>query len=70
VENMVDPDRPHDNIIRRMRSACWVTKAIDTTYVILIAFAWQNNGYANEPQCYVSRYIACLLEVIDICIEE
>ena len=33
----------HDNIIRRMRFACWITKAIDThsEYIILIAFAMQ-----------------------------
>jgi hypothetical protein len=32
-----------DNIIRRMRIACWVTKATDThsEYVILIAFPRQ-----------------------------
>jgi hypothetical protein len=32
-----------DNIIRRMRFACWVTKATDTLniYVILIAFPRQ-----------------------------
>jgi hypothetical protein len=28
--NMVQPDRPHDNIIRRMRIACRITKATDT----------------------------------------
>jgi hypothetical protein len=33
-----------DNIIRRMRIACWITKATDrhSEYVILIAFAWQH----------------------------
>ena len=32
-----------DNIIRRMRFACWVTKATDThsEYIILIAFSQQ-----------------------------
>ena len=40
---MVEPDRPHDNIIQRMRFACWITKATDThsEYVILIAFPRQ-----------------------------
>ena len=43
MENMVQPDRPHDNIIRRMRLACSITKAPDThsDYVILLAFPWQ-----------------------------
>jgi hypothetical protein len=26
-KNMVEPDRVHDNTIRRMRFACWITKA-------------------------------------------
>jgi hypothetical protein len=32
-----------DNKIRRMRFACWITKATDThsEYVILTAFPWQ-----------------------------
>jgi hypothetical protein len=32
-----------DNIIRRMRFACWITKATDThsEYIILIAFPWE-----------------------------
>jgi hypothetical protein len=32
-----------DNIIRRMRFACWITKATDThsEYLIVIAFALQ-----------------------------
>jgi hypothetical protein len=40
-----------DNIIRRMRFACWITKATDThsQYVILIPSDGKN-GYANAPQ--------------------
>jgi hypothetical protein len=32
-----------DNIIKRARLACWITKATDTQpeYVKLLAFAWQ-----------------------------
>ena len=42
------------NIKRRMRIACWITKATDThsEYVILIVFH-SNIGYANAPQCYI-----------------
>jgi hypothetical protein len=49
-----------DNIIQRMRFACWITKATDThsEYVIFIAFHG-NNCYANAPQCYVYTDIAC-----------
>ena len=37
---MADRDNLHDNIIRRMRFACWKTNATDThsEFVILIAF--------------------------------
>jgi hypothetical protein len=60
-KNMVEPDRLQmTNIIRRMRFACWITKATDThsEYVILTAFPRQ--------QCLRERalmlrytYIAC-----------
>jgi hypothetical protein len=48
-----------DNIMRRMRITCWITKATDrhSEYVILIAFPG-NNGYANAPQSYVYTYWA------------
>ena len=51
-----------DNIIRRMRFTCWVTKATDThsVYVILIALPRQQN-YMNAPQCYVTRTLPVLL---------
>jgi hypothetical protein len=41
-KNIVEPDRPQ-MAIRRMRFACWITKATDThsEYVILIAFPRQ-----------------------------
>jgi hypothetical protein len=38
-KNMVDPDMLHNNITRRMRTACWITKATDTLKIFnLIAF--------------------------------
>jgi hypothetical protein len=51
-----------DNIIRRMRFACWISKATDThsECVILLLFHG-NNGYANAPQCYVIRKLPVLL---------
>jgi hypothetical protein len=47
-----------DNIIRRMRFACWITKATDThsEYVILIAF--QRQQWLRERY----TYIACLVD--------
>jgi hypothetical protein len=43
-----------DNIIRRMRIACWITKATVTQseYVIFLFFHG-NNGYENALQYYV-----------------
>jgi hypothetical protein len=47
-----------DNIIRRMRVACWATKARDThsVYVIIIAFS-------TETMVYVFTYISWLVIV-------
>jgi hypothetical protein len=52
LKNMAEPGRPRMKI-RRMRFACWVTKATDKhpEYVILIA-VYANNGYANAPEYY------------------
>jgi hypothetical protein len=60
VEHMVDLDRPQT--IRRMRFACWITKATHThsEYVILTAFPQQQ----RLRECaWVLRYtyIACLV---------
>ena len=57
----------NDNIIRRMRSSCWITKATHThsKYVILIAFPPQE----CHPQTrlivteYTYIYISCLIIV-------
>jgi hypothetical protein len=52
-----------DNIIRRMRFACWVTKATDThsEYVIVYALLFHsNNGYKKAPQYYVIRTLLLL----------
>ena len=57
---MVEPDRPQ-MAIRRMRSACWITKATNTrsNYVILIAFPLQQRlrERASMLRC---TYVACL----------
>ena len=51
-----------DNIIRRMRFACWITKATDTysEYVTLLLVFHGNSGFVNAPQCYVYMHISCL----------
>ena len=52
-----------DNIIRRMRFACWITKATNThsEYVILIAFPPRQVLDLHAPLCYIFRYVACLV---------
>ena len=50
----------HENIIRRMRIACWITKATDTDseYVLLIGFPRQQ--WLRERVCSVRWYVHCL----------
>jgi hypothetical protein len=49
-----------DSIIRRMRFACWITKATDThsEYVILIAF--QRQQWLRERASMLRLYVHCL----------
>ena len=49
-----------DNIIRRMRFTCWITKATDThpEYVIFIAFPQQH--WLRERASMLRLYVHCL----------
>jgi hypothetical protein len=47
-----------DNIIRRMRIACCITKATDTLRICI--FFHGNNGYANAPQFYFIHILPVL----------
>jgi len=51
VENMLQPDRLQITI-RRMRFACWITKATDVQLenILFIAFP-RKNGYENAHEC-------------------
>jgi hypothetical protein len=51
-----------DNIIRRMRVACWITKAANTNseYVIHIAFPSQQ-WLRERPSLLLCTYIASLV---------
>ena len=51
------------NIIRRMRSACWITKATDTylEYVILIGFT-RRQWLRERASMLRYTYTACLTE--------
>jgi hypothetical protein len=56
-----------DNIIRRMRFACWITKATDThsEYVLLIALTWQQLLRERASMLRYS-YIACIVLKISV----
>ena len=52
----------YNTIIRRMRSARWITKGTDTLRIHNKFLLYHNsNGYINAPECYVYRYIVCLV---------
>jgi hypothetical protein len=56
-----------DNIIWCMRILCWITYAppppthTHTQNMKYLLLFHGTNGYAKAPQCYVHKYIACLL---------
>ena len=61
----------HATIIRRMRVACWITKAADThthTHTLRICnidcFFHGNNGDANASQCYLIRILPVLFIIV------
>jgi len=52
-----------DNIICRMRTACWMIKATVTLRIILFFLQQNTSSYANAPQCYLYTYIACPVKI-------
>jgi hypothetical protein len=54
-----------DNIIRRMRFACWISKATDThsEYVILIVFP-RKQWLRERASVLRYTYIACLVFIL------
>jgi hypothetical protein len=61
VEKYVEPDRPQ-TITRRMRFACWITKATHTEYVIII-FSPLQQLFRERDSLLRYNYIACLVLV-------
>jgi hypothetical protein len=57
-----------DNIIRRMRLACRITKATDThsEYVILF-LSYDSNGYTSSPRSYVIITLSVYQEIPTRC---
>ena len=56
-----------DNKIRRMRFACWITKATNTPseYLILIAFPWQQ-WLRERASMLRYTYTACVVEFVQM----
>ena len=47
-----------DNIIPRIRIACWINKRIDTHFSFLLILFHGNNCYANAHKCmYIARFV-------------
>jgi hypothetical protein len=52
-----------DNIIRRMRCACWIPKATDTRSECVILIAFPRQQWLRERTLVLRyTYIACLFE--------
>jgi hypothetical protein len=64
VEKCTAGQATDNNVIRRMRIACWVTIAsyTDSESVILIAFPWQQ--WSHERAAVLRLYIHCLCWVL------
>jgi len=64
--NVMQPDRPQANVIRRMRIACWITKATDTHSECVIITAFSTETVVTRTRlCYVRRALAVLLHAGD-----
>ena len=49
-----------DNIIRRMRFACWITKATDTHSECVILTAFPLQQWLRERASILRLYVQCL----------
>jgi hypothetical protein len=59
-KNLVQPERPDDNTIRRMRFACWTTKAKDTHWEYIIFYCISTATMATRT-CLNVTFINTLL---------
>ena len=53
----------NDNIVRRMRCACRVTRATNTDWKYIILRLFGKSIYANAPECYIIRTLPVLLHI-------
>jgi hypothetical protein len=65
---MVQPEKTHNDIIRRTRVACWITKTTDTNseYVIIIALSRATMVTHKAPHSYVLRTLPVLFQVLSV----
>jgi len=54
-----------DNIIRRVRSACWITKATTDAQNNYYSLLFRGRSdFSTATQCYVYTHIACLIYIL------
>jgi predicted glycosyltransferase len=59
-KNIVEPERD-DDVMRRMRFACWMTETADLHSECVILIFHASGGYADAPQRYTIRTLPVLL---------
>ena len=60
-KNLVQPEIVTDDIIRRVRFACWKTKATDThTLRIFSTYCFGKLKMVTETNLYIALYKQCL----------
>ena len=64
---MVEADKPHDSIMRHMRSACWMPKPtnIHSKFVLLIAFPVQQWLHERASMLRYT-YIGCVIVILTV----
>jgi hypothetical protein len=59
-KNIVNPDRPNDNVIRRMRFSCRITKATNTHSEYVTLFFFFSVTVVERTRLNVTLHVHCL----------
>jgi len=59
-KKMVEEDRTHDDIIRCLRIALWISKALEAHSEFLILIALPRQRWLFEPASVLRLYVPCL----------
>jgi hemerythrin len=62
-KKLVEPDRPHENVIRRMRLVCWMKKATDTQSEYVTRFAVLRKQWLREHALMLRLYVKVKVKV-------